>query len=617
MSHDQHRVTFQPQGRVVSVLDGTTILEAAASAGLVIDTPCGGKGTCGKCRVQIAQGADEAVETDGRFLADREIQDGWRLACRCAIHHDLVVAVPASSLFGQDPQIRRDATVGDPDRVVPAVQKIYVELVPPTLEDPVADLVRLEERVGPFRVDIAMLRHVPHQLRLGGFKGTAVLADRTLIDFEDGDTTARCFGIAVDVGTTTIVASLLSLCSGQELAVVSRMNPQAMYGDDVLSRIKHASTSPACLDQLRRSVVDEVASMVGALCAEAGVRAQQVYEITFAGNTTMQHILCGVDPAQLGASPFAPAYARGLLLGARDLEIPINPRGMAYVFPSIGGFIGGDTVAGMLCTRIETLASPALMIDVGTNGEIVLAHDGALTTASTAAGPAFEGARISCGMRGMRGAVEKVVLDDDVRVGVIGDAQPVGICGSGLIDLVAELLRVGIVSMEGRLLEADELPAGLPPKLADRVRRAGDGQTIFVLAESTRAGRTDVVLTQRDVRELQLGCGAIRAGISIMLRQAGLAPSDLATVLIAGGFGSFIRRDKAQRIGLIPAVDRERVQYVGNASLAGARWALLSVDARKHGEELARRARHVELSIDPRFQDEFVDAMIFPEPPQG
>ena len=328
----------------------------------------------------------------------------------------------------------------------------------------------------------------------------------------------------------------------------------------------------------------------------------------------MQHLLCGVDPSPMGAVPFAPAYARGLLLSARDMGIPINPNGMCYVFPVIGGFVGGDTVAGMLATRINEREGPVLMVDIGTNGEIVLAHDGELLAASTAAGPAFEGARISCGMRGARGAIEKVLLNGDVHLGVIGNVPAMGICGSGLIDLAAEMLRVGIVSPEGRLLPADELPTGLPSALARRVRTIDDGSTVFVLTDS-EGGTThkSLSLTQRDIRELQLGSGAIRAGISMLLRKACLTSTDLKTVLIAGGFGGFIRRDNAQRLGLLPPdVHHKRIHYVGNVSLAGARWALLSLEARKHGEELARRARHVELSVDGDFQMEFAEAMIFP-----
>ena len=615
MSDSQHSVTFQPQGRAVSVLEGTTILEAAAIAGLVIDTPCGGAGTCGKCRVQVSQGATEPCDTDRKTFTEAELAEGWRLACRNRVNGDLVAHVPTGSLFGGDHQIARDSAVGGPTEVRPAIRKVYVELSPPTLEDPRPDLLRLEDKTGPFKVDVAMLRHAPGRLRQQGYKGTAVLSDHQLIDIEQGDTTKRCLGVAVDVGTTTMVASLLNLCNGRELAVVARMNPQVSFGDDVLSRIEHSASCPHCLEELRQTVAREIAGMIRALCDEAGIEARFIYEAAFAGNTTMQHLLCGVDPSPLGMVPFAPAYARGMLLSARDLDIPINPHGTCYIFPIIGGFVGGDTVAGVLATRLDAAEGPTLLVDIGTNGEIVLAHNGELLAASTAAGPAFEGARISCGMRGMKGAIEKVLLDGDVHLGVIGNVTPMGICGSGLIDLAAEMLRVGIVSPEGRLRPREELPDSLPSALADRVRSDDGGGAAFVLAEpGSGLPRKSLSITQRDIRELQLGCGAIRAGISILLRKAGLTPSDLRTILIAGGFGGFIRRDKAQRIGLLPPeVDHQRIHYVGNASLAGARWALLSVEARKHGEELARRAQHVELSVDGDFQAEFAEAMIFPD----
>jgi len=615
MPDSQHRVTFQPQGRAVSVLAGTTILEAAAIAGLVIDTPCGGAGTCGKCRVQVSQGQPEPSDADQKVFTKAELESGWRLACQNRIKTDMVVNVPTGSLFGGDHQIARDSAVGGPSEVRPAIRKVYVELPAPTLEDPRPDLLRLEESTGPFQVDVAMLRHAPRQLRQQAYRGTAVLSDHQLIDLEEGDTTGRCFGLAIDIGTTTMVASLLNMCSGQELAVVSRMNPQVTFGDDVLSRIYHSASCPHCLEELRQAVVREIGGMIRGLCDQAGINARFIYEATFAGNTTMQHLLCGVDPSPLGVVPFAPSYARGMLLSARDMEIPINPHGMTYVFPVIGGFVGGDTVAGMLATRIDTLDGPVLMVDIGTNGEIVLAHEGELLAASTAAGPAFEGARISCGMRGARGAIEKVLLDGDVHLGVIGNVAPMGICGSGLIDLVAELLRVGIVSPEGRLRPGDELPTGLSSALADRIRTGDDGASAFVLAEPNGGTlQKSLSITQRDIRELQLGCGAIRAGVSILLRKVGLTPADLKTVLIAGGFGGFIRRDKAQRVGLLPPkLDRRRIHYVGNVSLAGARWALLSLEARKRGEELARRTRHVELSVDGNFQTEFAEAMFFPE----
>lgn len=614
MRDRHHNISFQPQGRSVSVLEGTTVLEAAGAAGLVIDTPCGGAGTCGKCRVQVLKGATEPCHLDRKAFTEDELAEGWRLACQTHVQEEVVLRLPTGSLYAKDHQIAQETAVGAPSEVQPAIRKVYVELSNPTLHDARADLMRLEERTGSFSVDVEMLRHAPVKLRRQQYKGTAVLSDHRLIDFEEGDTAAQCFGVAVDIGTTTIVASLLNLCSGQELAITSRMNPQSTFGDDVLSRICHSASCPNCLEELREAVARQIGEMIGNLCKETGVNRHFVYETSFAGNTTMQHMLCGVDPSPLGEVPFAPAFGRGMLLSAWDLEIPINPRGMSYVFPVIGGFVGGDTVAGMLATQIDTLERPVLMVDIGTNGEIVLAHGDELLAASTAAGPAFEGARISCGSRGVKGAIEKVVLDQDVHLGVIGNVAPMGICGSGLIDLLAELLRVGIISAEGRLRRPDELPSDLSPTLAERVQVENNGSPAFVLTEPHGgAPRNRLSLTQKDIREAQLACGAIRAGISILLEEARLKPEDLKTILVAGGFGGFIRRDKAQKIGLLPPqVDHRRIHYVGNVSLAGARWALLSLRARAHGERLARQTRHLELSVNRDFQAAFSEAMIFP-----
>ena len=445
MTDSHFTVTFQPQGRTVSVLAEATFLEAAALAGLVIDTPCGGTGTCGKCRVQVTGGAVEPEATDRAVFTPGELASGWRLACQHRVRGDLKLYVPRESLFGTDQHVIQDRSINVPVIVKPAVQKMHIRLTPPDLEDPRPDLVRLEEQIGPFKVDVALLRSVPGRLRQWQYEGTAVLAGHHLIDFEKGDTTSHCYGAAVDIGTTTMVVSVVNLCTGEELAIESRMNPQVSYGDDVLARIRHSTSCPDCLEELRRTVVDEIGDMIRAACSKAGIKAETIYEAVFAGNTTMQHLLCGVDPSPLGTVPFAPAYGRGMLLLARELDIPINPRGYVYVFPVIGGFVGGDTVAGMLATRLDEATGPLLLVDIGTNGEVVLAHNNQLLAASTAAGPAFEGARISCGMRAMRGAIEKVLFDDDVQLGVIGDGEPAGICGSGIIDLLAELLRVGIV----------------------------------------------------------------------------------------------------------------------------------------------------------------------------
>jgi len=384
----------------------------------------------------------------------------------------------------------------------------------------------------------------------------------------------------------------------------------------VLSRIVYHQSSPDGAAELRRTIISAVDELISQLCTQASIAREQIYELVFTGNTTMEHLLCGLDVKQLGQVPFTPAHGRGLVVPAVQLGLDVHRQAGAYVFPVIGGFVGGDTVACIVAARLTQAAGPTLMVDIGTNGEIVLAHDGKLWAASTAAGPAFEGARISCGMRATRGAIEKVVIGEDVEINVIGNTEPVGLCGSGLIDLAAGLLTAGILSPMGRLLDGDDLPAGLAEALRKRIGPGQDNQGEFLIAGGPAGQR--ITLTQRDVRELQLGTGAIRAGLNILLKRASLSASDLDEVLIAGGFGSFIRRSMAQRIGLLPAdIPHSRIKYIGNAALNGARWALLSTKVRAEAEAVARSAQHVELSQDIEFQSEFAEAMIFPDAEDG
>ncbi len=606
MQETQIKVKFEPQGRSVSVLPGTKILEAAAQAGLTIDTPCGGAGKCGKCRVRLMPRGADPSDAERAAFDDAALGEGWRLACQTTLHADTVVFIPDSSLFGSRHQILATSSTEQYAELMPAVRKVKVDLPVPTLQDDASDMLRLEQAIGEFAVDMDMMRALPHMLRKEGFKGHAILSNSFLLDFEPGESAKPVYGAAFDIGTTTVVGVLIDLDTGEERAVESCMNPQVSFGDDVLSRIAHAGKNKDALRELQSAIINEVNAMMESLAEAAGISPHCIYEVVFSGNTTMEHLLCGIDPAQLGQVPFVPVFSHGLHRPAREFGLSIHPHGMAYVFPVIGGFVGGDTVAGMLATRLAEIEGPSFMVDIGTNGEIVLAHEGRLWAASTAAGPAFEGARISCGMRATRGAIEKVVMSDDVHCSVIDDAPPMGLCGSALIDCVAELLQHGIVTPDGRLRAPENAPSNLPDALRRRIHANNGGDVEFELAGG-------VSLNQRDIRELQLASGAIRAGISILLKQAGITLQDLKRVLIAGGFGSFIRRNHAQRIGLIPPeIDHAKIRYVGNTSLSGARWALLSNTSRLHAETLARQTRHVELSNDPDFAMEFAMAMHFP-----
>ena len=606
-------VKFEPQGKTVFVLKGTNVVEAAANAGIVLDTPCGGQGTCGKCRVRILQNACEPTEVERNQLTREELAEGVRLACQSCASGPTTIEVPETSVLASTFQILGAGEGGVTDVSDVAVRKRYVELPAPSREDEAPDLDRLQREVGPCSVALDLLRAIPGRMRDWGYHGTAVLADHRLIDFEAGNTEGECYAAAFDIGTTTLVGVLVDLSTGRECASVSRMNPQTSHGDDVLSRILFAREAEG-LAELHGAVVGEVNEMLGALCDEGGAAAERIYEATFAGNTTMQHLLEGVDPTALGAVPFTPTIGHSLLLRASDLGLAIHPRGRAYIYPVIGGFVGGDIVAGIVATRLADTEQATAMIDIGTNGEIVVCHGDKMMAASTAAGPAFEGARIKHGMRASAGAIEKVVFDGDLRLNVVGDVAPVGLCGSALVDVAAELLRSGVLMPEGLLLAGDDLPPTLTEPIRNRVLETDDGPA-FVLATPEESGIDGpVLLTQADVRELQLAIAAIRAGFSILVQRVGLEVTDLEHVLIAGGFGNFIRRSNAQRIGLLPAaLERRRISFVGNASLAGARLAAASQGVRQHAEDLARHIKHVDLSMDPAFHSEYVEAMFFPD----
>ncbi len=614
MSATEVPITFQPLGKTVRAAAGTRLIEVAADAGIGLDLPCGGEGICGKCRVLVRRGLSPPGPAENKFFSQQEIDRGWRLACQTIVREPITVEVPESSLLASYHKILAKVRGAGTAALDPTIRRQHVELPRPDRIHDEADFLRLERALGPFEVGLELGRELPGRLRAEDFRGTAVLAGRTLIDFQPGNTQSLACVAAFDIGTTTLVGMLLDLATGKELALASRLNPQTGIGDDVLTRILHTQKNAEAFAELQEMVIAAVNEMIGSMAEEAGVARQQIYEVTFSGNTTMQQLLMAIDPRWLGEVPFVPAAGRGVVAEARELGLEVHPRGLAYTVPVIGGFVGGDTVSGILATGLLDAESPSLLVDIGTNGEIALLADGKLSAAATAAGPAFEGARIEHGMRGTHGAIERVTIDRNVRLQVIGNVRPAGICGSGLIDLAAELLRHRIISPEGRMSAPDLLPEDTPPEIRRRVIRS-NGQGAFLIAgESETATGRPIILSQRDVRQLQLASGAIRAGIVILLRRAGLEPRELKQVLIAGGFGNFIRRRNAQRIGLLPhEIDSRRIRYEGNTSLAGARLVALSASARAAAEEVARRTEHVDLATDHGFQWAFADAMIFPE----
>ncbi len=613
MSARKIKVTFQPTGRSVAVIAGTRLLDAAAAAGFELDAPCGGSGTCGKCKVRIHGPTEPPSAAELRLLGDEAIAQGFRLACDVPVTAPLVVDIPERSLLNHRAQIlTADQSTGL--ALEPRVQKIL--LPPETLPHPEtdSDLEALILALGPLQPRLAALQILPRIARQTPQSPiTALLRNQALIDLEPGDTRAQLFGVAFDIGTTTLVGTLIRLTDGLELAVAARMNPQTSFGDDVVTRILKCRSEPEGVAVLQKAVLDAVRALLAELGAAAGIDRHHIHEVVFAGNTTMQQILLGVDPSPLGELPFHPAFRQGISGRASELGLTLHPEALFYVFPQIGGFVGGDTVSGILATRMEEFPETTLLVDIGTNGEIVLAHQGRLTATSVAAGPAFEGARIVNGMRGAAGAIERVTFDTDARWTTIGGERPMGLCGTGLIDLAAELLRSGLLDPTGRILPPDEAPPQTPPALLRRLVTEGS-ETHFLLADGVEtASGKPLLLYQRDIRELQLANGAIRAGIQILLRQAGVEPDRLGHILLAGAFGNYIRRHNAKRIGMFPPIPTERIQFVGNAASLGAKRVLLSDPELQRAADLSRTVRHVDLSLDPEFQMEFGAAMMFPE----
>ncbi len=600
------RLSFEPSGEQVGVPPGVSVFEAASWNGIAIDSTCGGHGTCRKCKVRIVSGEVPVSRLDPRaFDADR-LRQGWRLACLARADRDLTVEVPPLTTRP------KAATVGVGRQVIlrPAVQKRYVELAEPSLDDQRPDVERLVAAIDDLEVTPCLhaLRRAGRVMREAGFKVTAVVVDETLIDVEPGDTTARRFGIAYDLGTTTVVATLLDLSTGAPAAVRSMLNLQRPFGADVISRISAGMVDASAPARLRDAARDTLARLTREVCEQGGVTPEEVYEVALAGNATMVHIALGIDPEPLGVAPFVMAARSFPPLLAADLGVPVHPQARAFVLPALGAYVGGDIVAGALATGMNRDRRLWLFIDVGTNCEIMLGDADRLVATAAPAGPAFEGARIRCGMRAEPGAVETVRVDaatGRVELGVIGDVEPAGLCGSGLVDAVAELCRTGLLDPSGRLLSPADA-ARVAPALAARLTTMGD-ERVFLLSE---AG--PVWLSQRDVRELQFAKGAISTGWRLLLEECGVAESDVQQVLLAGSFGSYLSPASAVRIGLVPRLALPRIVSAGNVAGEGAKLVLLSVQERAGALALLEEVRYVELSDRPGFNDRFVDQLAFP-----
>jgi uncharacterized 2Fe-2S/4Fe-4S cluster protein (DUF4445 family) len=611
------QLSFSPAGRDVRVPTGVSVFDAASWNGIAIDSTCGGHGTCKKCKIQVLGPGAAGVPVhrlDARSFTPDQLADGWRLACLAQATADLKVEVPPLTTRP------KAATLGVGRQVIlrPAIQKRYLELPEPSLADQRTDLQRVTDAIDDLELtpDLHVLRRLPTVLRQADYKVTAVVVDEALIDVEPGDTTARRFAIAFDLGTTTVVATLIDTATGTPAAVDSMLNKQQPFGGDVITRISATMLDPEALPRLRKLAQDTLAELTADVLAEAGVQPEEVYEVALAGNATMTALVLGIDPEPLGVAPFVMSASTMPVILASELGLSLHPQARAVLFPALGAYVGGDIVSGMLATGMDRDKRTRLFIDVGTNCEIVLSDGDTIVSTAAPAGPAFEGGAIRCGMRAADGAVEVVRIDKDVDGGVtlqtIGDVEPQGICGSGLVDAVSELVRTGLLDASGRFV-TEERAAELAPFVADRLTAIGK-ERVFVLhrPEPSSPPEESVYLSQRDVRELQFAKGAIATGWTLLLEQLGLEHSDVQQVLLAGSFGSYLAPAAAVRIGLVPKIPVLRIVSAGNVAGEGAKMSLLSIRERAGALALLEEVTYVELSDRPDFNDRFVDLLAFP-----
>jgi uncharacterized 2Fe-2S/4Fe-4S cluster protein (DUF4445 family) len=594
-------VEFEPVGRRGECQSQESLLECARKLGVGLSSICGGKGTCHACRVQVLSGTvsrPTAGETE--TFSPQELKAGWRLACQTYPRTNVKVHVPAESMTtsqrlqveGQEVSVRPQASV----RAYP------VKLPAPSLEAPLADadslLQKLNQRykLNCDRVDIGALRLISDQLRSWKWQCQAAVRNNQVIALLPPQ--SHPLGLAIDLGTTKIAGYLVNLSDGQTLAASGVMNPQISHGEDIISRINGTLNSPEEREQIQKLAAEAISQLGADLCAEIGAKPDEIVEAVVVGNTAMHHLLLGLPVRQLALAPFVPAVSRALDIKARNLNLNFAPGAYVHLLPNLAGFVGADHVAMLLATGVAPKKGPIVALDIGTNTEVSLIHEGNIFTTSCASGPAFEGGHIKYGMRAAEGAIERLQISGDkIQYQTIGEAPPVGICGSGILDALAQLYLAKAVNEGGRIT-------------ADHPRvRSQRGQREFVLvSKEERQGQPAITINQHDVRELQLAKAAIRSGIQVLLETSGVPEEKIKQVIIAGAFGTYINVASAVEIGMLPSLPLARFTQAGNAAGMGAKLSLISVKQRAKAQALTSKVRYIELATAPGFERTFMQA---------
>jgi uncharacterized 2Fe-2S/4Fe-4S cluster protein (DUF4445 family) len=589
-------VDFQPIGLRGEFSEEDTLLDCARQLGVDLVSICGGAGTCGRCKVQLINGQlTSLTPVEEKALTEEEVRSGYRLACKSRPLSDVTIFVPSLSLTSpQRTQVEGLQVEVAPD---PLIVSADVTLTPPTLDSAPADLNSLtasllETGMEIQDIDYRAMKTLPDVLRRNHWQVNVAIRKGEIVAV--GNPLSQWLGLAFDIGTTKVAGYLMDLSTGEVLASKGVMNPQISYGEDLISRIAATDRSKDGSEKLQRILVDGLNEMVQALCEETGHAPEEIVEAVVVGNTVIQHLFLGLPVHQLGVAPYTPVVDAAVDVKAREVGLGINPGGYVHVLPNIAGYVGGDHVAMLLATKLDQADEPTLAIDIGTNTEICLNYQGRLTSVSCASGPAFEGAHIKHGMRAAPGAIEYVQFENNtMKVQTIGGVPPVGICGSGLLDVVAQLRLNEVINASGRL--------------GDHPLDRSDGSSKeFILAE--RPGAALITISQKDVRELQLAKAAIRLGIIALVENAGIEEKDIQKVIIAGAFGTFIDVYSAIIIGMLPDLPLDRFEQVGNAAGTGSRLALISKQERAKAGHLAKQIGYIELARMPNFGQRFAEA---------
>ncbi|MFB6290671.1 MAG: ASKHA domain-containing protein [Candidatus Bipolaricaulia bacterium] len=610
-----HEIELAGEGSKFMVREGENLLKVLQDEGYELPSLCGGMGLCGKCRVKVLEGEQPPGESDREFFSDDELDEGVRLACEIEVRDDLVLAIP-SLAQGKGEEATAKSELDEqllgvePDS---GIERVLLKLGEPGRGDQRSDATRITDELnGSYSFPLKLMEDLPEKLRKNDFSVTVTVDEQEgrLLSIEGNQSQYESYGMSFDIGTTTVAGYGLDLETGRTLNVDSRENPQGKFGADVVSRIKYAREDENGLERLQSEIVRAINELVREFVEARNIDRKDIFRATFVGNTTMLHLLAGVDPTRLDQAPYIPAFTDSQWFDAEELGVKINPKGKLVLLPSLAGYVGADVIGGILETDMHKSEELNLLVDIGTNGEMVLGNRDKMYAASTAAGPAFEGANIKQGMTARSGAVSHVEIREDgqLEIEVIDDKEPTGLCGSGIVDTVGELLKAGLIGEKGRLVSKSEAPTEpIVNSLGKRLIDIEDEKAFLLYRDED-----PVFVTQQDVREVQLAKGAIRAGVEVLLEEFGAEPEEIDRVFLAGAFGNYLRKENIMRMGVLPQIDLNKVTPVGNAAGQGGKLALINRGKMKEADQLPRDVEYVELSFRSDFTEKFMSAMSFP-----